>query len=78
MARVCAGALILLAGGASFGVAVANPPVEGFQPEGGPYVPARGLSETAYFVMMMGGVALAIGGLVAIYVALIRRSDGLH
>jgi hypothetical protein len=75
--RVYAAFLLLATGGVSVGVAITNAPAEGWCPEGAGCPPTRGLPETLYFVMLVGGVMLTVLGLTAMYAALIRRSDGL-
>jgi TRAP-type C4-dicarboxylate transport system permease small subunit len=56
---------------------VADAPSEGWCDEGAGCPPTRGLPETVYFVMLVGGVLLTFVALAAMYAAVIRRSEGL-
>jgi hypothetical protein len=75
--RVCAAFLLFATGGLSIGVAIANAPAEGWCPQGAGCPPTRGLPETLYFVLLVGGVMLTVVGLAATYASLLRQSDGL-
>jgi hypothetical protein len=69
--------LLFAAAGVCVGVAITNAPAEGWCPEGAGCPPTRGLPETLYFVMLVGGAILTVVGLAATYAALIHRSEGL-
>jgi hypothetical protein len=75
--RVYAAFLMFAVGGASVGVAIADAPREGVCDEGAGCVPTLGLSETLFFVMLVGGVLITLVGVVAIYAAFLRRSESL-
>ncbi len=77
MFRVYAAFLLFATGGVSVGLAIANAPAEGWCEEGAGCPPTRGLPETLYFVMLVGGVIVTVLGLAVTYAALLRRSEGL-
>ncbi len=75
--RIYAAFLLFATGGISVGAAIADAPAEGWCEQGAGCPPTRGLPETLYFVMLVGGVIVTVLGLAASYAAVVRRSDAL-